>query len=106
MKECLIVHDLSSSGLCYAGELYTRTCHCALVAEGSVWDSWPCVDLSIFKMDWNEGFVRGWWWQDAGQDVAEYAVMLAVILTIAIGTIRLIGSHAGNVFASVGRAIQ
>ena len=51
-------------------------------------------------------FFRGWWRQDAGQDVAEYAVMLAVILTIAIGTIRLIGSHAGNVFASVGSAIQ
>jgi Flp pilus assembly pilin Flp len=44
--------------------------------------------------------------QEEGQDVAEYAIMLAVILTIAIGTIRLIGSHAGNVFASVGSAIQ
>jgi Flp pilus assembly pilin Flp len=51
-------------------------------------------------------FFRGWWRQDAGQDVAEYAVMLAVILTTAIGTIRLIGSHAGNVFASVGSTIQ
>ena len=46
------------------------------------------------------------WRQEEGQDVAEYAVMLAVILAIAIGTIRLIGSHAGNVFASVGSAIQ
>jgi Flp pilus assembly pilin Flp len=46
------------------------------------------------------------WRQDEGQDVAEYAVMLAVILAIAIGTIRLIGSHAGDVFASVGSAIQ
>jgi Flp pilus assembly pilin Flp len=44
--------------------------------------------------------------QEEGQDVAEYAIMLAVILTIAIGTTRLIGSHAGNVFASVGSAIQ
>lgn len=50
--------------------------------------------------------LRKVWQQEEGQDVAEYAIMLAVILTIAIGTIRLIGSHAGNVFASVGSAIQ
>jgi hypothetical protein len=45
-------------------------------------------------------------WQEEGQDVAEYAVMVAVLLAIAIGTIRLIGSQAGNVFASVGSSIQ
>ena len=50
--------------------------------------------------------IRRAWRQEEGQDVAEYAVMLAVILAIAIGTIRLIGSHAGDVFASVGSAIQ
>jgi hypothetical protein len=44
-------------------------------------------------------------WQE-GQDVAEYAVMVAVILAIAIGTIRLIGSQAGNVIANVGSSIQ
>ncbi len=43
---------------------------------------------------------------DDGQDVAEYAVMLAVILVIVVGTIRLIGSNANNVFSSVGSAIQ
>lgn len=51
-------------------------------------------------------FLRRTWRQEEGQDVAEYAVMLAVILAIAIGTIRLIGSHASEVFASVGSAIQ
>lgn len=46
-------------------------------------------------------------WQDErGQDVAEYAVMLAVILVIVVGTIRLIGSNANNVFSSVSSAIQ
>jgi hypothetical protein len=45
-------------------------------------------------------------WQEEGQDVAEYAVRVAVILVIAICTIRLIGSHAGNVFANVGSSIQ
>jgi Flp pilus assembly pilin Flp len=46
------------------------------------------------------------WWEDEGQDIAEYAVMLAVILVIVVGTIRLIGSSANNVFSSVASAIQ
>ena len=41
-----------------------------------------------------------------GQDIAEYAVMLAVILVIAVGTIRLIGSNADGVFSSIGSAIN
>jgi len=41
-----------------------------------------------------------------GQDVAEYAVMLAVILAVVVGTIRMIGSGANNVFSSVGSALQ
>jgi len=46
------------------------------------------------------------WAEEKGQDIAEYAVMLAVILVIVVGTIRLIGSNANNVFSSVGSAIQ
>jgi Flp pilus assembly pilin Flp len=46
------------------------------------------------------------WRQDEGQDIAEYAVMLAVILVIVVGTIRLIGGNANNVFSQVGSAIQ
>jgi len=46
------------------------------------------------------------WNDDRGQDIAEYAVMLAVILVIVIGTVRLIGSNANNVFSQVGSAIQ
>lgn len=46
------------------------------------------------------------WANDEGQDVAEYSVMLAVILVIVVGTIRLIGSNAGNIFSQVGSAIQ
>ena len=46
------------------------------------------------------------WKDESGQDIAEYAVMLAVILVIVVGTIRLIGSNANNVFSSVGSAIQ
>ena len=46
------------------------------------------------------------WSSDQGQDIAEYAVMLAVILVIVVGTIRLIGSNANNVFSSVASSIQ
>ena len=43
---------------------------------------------------------------DSGQDVAEYAVMLAVILVLVVGTIRLVGSNANNAFSSVASTIQ
>jgi Flp pilus assembly pilin Flp len=45
------------------------------------------------------------WRNDEGQDIAEYAVMLAVILVIVIGTVRLIGGNANNVFSSVASQI-
>jgi len=46
------------------------------------------------------------WSNDDGQDIAEYAVMLAVILVIVVGTIRLIGSNANNVFSQVASSVQ
>ena len=51
-------------------------------------------------------FLQQLWSEERGQDIAEYAVMLAVILVIVVGTIRLIGTNANNVFSSVGSAIQ
>lgn len=45
------------------------------------------------------------WTGEQGQDIAEYAVMLAVILVIVVGTIRLIGSNANTVFSQVGSTI-
>jgi Flp pilus assembly pilin Flp len=45
------------------------------------------------------------WTDERGQDIAEYAVMLAVILVIVVGTIRLIGGNANNVFSQVGSSI-
>lgn len=51
-------------------------------------------------------FLNRLWKDERGQDIAEYAVMLAVILVIVVGTIRLIGSNANNVFSNVGSAIQ
>ena len=46
------------------------------------------------------------WSEEDGQDIAEYAVMLAVILVLVVGTIRLIGSNANTVFSNVASAIQ
>jgi len=46
------------------------------------------------------------WTNDDGQDIAEYAVMLAVILVLVVGTIRLIGSNANNVFSQAASSIQ
>ncbi len=45
------------------------------------------------------------WSEEQGQDIAEYAVMLAVILVIVVGTLRLIGGNANNVFSSVASSI-
>ncbi|HUA16587.1 MAG TPA: Flp family type IVb pilin [Verrucomicrobiae bacterium] len=52
------------------------------------------------------GLIRRFWADDRGQDIAEYAVMLAVILVLVVGTVRLIGSNANNVFSNVSSAIQ
>ena len=50
--------------------------------------------------------IRMLWREDAGQDIAEYAVMLAVILVLVVGTVRLIGSNANNVFSQAASAVQ
>lgn len=50
--------------------------------------------------------IRTLWSDDAGQDIAEYAVMLAVILVLVVGTVRLIGSNANTVFSSAASSIQ
>jgi Flp pilus assembly pilin Flp len=46
------------------------------------------------------------WTTEEGQDIAEYAVMLAVILVLVIGTVRLIGGNANNAFSSVASSLQ
>ena len=46
------------------------------------------------------------WSNDEGQDIAEYAVMLAVILVIVIGTIKVIGTQANTVFSQTASALQ
>ena len=50
--------------------------------------------------------IRRIWAEDEGQDIAEYAVMLAVILVLVVETIRLIGSNANNAFSNVASSLQ
>lgn len=46
------------------------------------------------------------WGMEEGQDIAEYAVMLAVILVIVLGTVKLIGTNANTVFSNVASSLQ
>ena len=68
----------------------------------------PQPPLVFSTQIWGEfmEFVRRLWSEQEGQDIAEYAVMLAVILVIVVGTVRLIGSNANNVFSNVASSIQ
>ncbi len=52
------------------------------------------------------GLIHRMWLDEQGQDIAEYAVMLAVILVLVIGTVRLIGGNANNAFSSVASSLQ
>ena len=51
-------------------------------------------------------FCRNLWSDEQGQDIAEYAVMLAVILVLVIGTVRLIGTSANNALSSVANSLN
>ena len=50
--------------------------------------------------------LRKMWTDDSGQDIAEYATMLAVIIVTVVVTIRLIGMNANNVFSSIASTLR
>ena len=50
--------------------------------------------------------VKTLWSNQEGQDIAEYGVILAVILVLVVGTVRLVGSNANNVFSSVSSSVH
>lgn len=61
----------------------------------------------IQPLGWNLNHpLNRFWRDDAGQDIAEYAVMLAVILVLVVGTIRLVGSSANNAFSTAASSMQ
>ena len=63
-------------------------------------------ELTTLEENTMSELIRRLWSEDAGQDIAEYAVMLAVILVLVVGTVRLIGSNANNAFSSVASSLQ
>ena len=50
-------------------------------------------------------FLHHLWTREQGQDIAEYAVMLAVILVLVVGTLRLIGGNANNAFSATASSL-
>jgi Flp pilus assembly pilin Flp len=66
----------------------------------------PCSESKTGTGAYMSNIVKLLWHNEEGQDIAEYAVMLAVILVIVIGTVRLIGGNANNVFSSVASGIK
>ena len=46
------------------------------------------------------------WLTDDGQDIAEYAATLAVMLVLVVGTVRLVGSNANAAFSGVASSLQ
>ena len=50
--------------------------------------------------------IRKLWLSEEGQDIAEYAVLLAVILVLVVGTVRLIGTTANNVFSATASSLS
>jgi Flp pilus assembly pilin Flp len=69
--------------------------------------SFPLKELTATPRRENMSkLMRQLWSADEGQDIAEYAVMLAVILVLVVGTVRLIGSNANNAFSNVASSLQ
>lgn len=60
------------------------------------------MSLPLFSKLWPSRL----WADEQGQDIAEYAVMLAVILVLVVGTVLLIGSNANNVFSQAASSMQ
>jgi len=80
------------------------------ITDGALLAAYCSAALGI-QADGREGgcmteLIRRMWCEEQGQDIAEYAVMLAVILVLVIGTIRLVGTNANNAFSSVASSIQ
>lgn len=52
-----------------------------------------------------KNLLRQVWMDDEGQDIAEYALMLAVILVVVIGAVRSIGSGASDIFSATAEQL-
>jgi Flp pilus assembly pilin Flp len=68
--------------------------------------AWDKGRAMLGKVNRTFACLKQLWSGENGQDIAEYSIMLAVILVIVVGTVRLIGSNANHVFSEVSSAIQ
>lgn len=50
--------------------------------------------------------LRRLWIDDNAQDSSEYAVMLAVVLTVTMMTIKLIAQNSNTVFSQIGSKLS
>src|SRR5207302_9075474 len=102
---CLIFSNASDRLLRRSNEIYRNEidkagCIPASWVQSVTQSSQPCFNSAQTPGGRMSDFIRRIWSDDEGQDIAEYAVMLAVILVLVVGTIRLIGSNSNTVFSS------
>ena len=90
----------------HAGSGKERRCCLAAARDFRLKPSQADVGPNRRSEDSMASFLCRLWGEKEGQDIAEYAVMLAVILVIVVGTLRLIGSNANNAFSSVASTLQ
>ena len=76
------------------------------VKAGPLRSRLPSSRINLHDVGCAMSQIQRLWTDEEGQDIAEYAVMLAVILAVVIGTIRLVGGNANNVFSRVASDIQ
>jgi pilus assembly protein Flp/PilA len=67
---------------------------------------WPFALLRATTLVEDQNVLKSLGTNEQGQDIAEYGVMLALILVLVMGTLRLVGSNANNVFSSVASAVR
>jgi Flp pilus assembly pilin Flp len=111
----LVVQIFREEGIClpkvirYAmTTVIAGTCHCSTVLNHSILIvkshsnqlRFEILGRAVLK------FLRAVWYENDGQDIAEYGIMLVVLMIIVIGTVRLIGANTSNVFSSVSSTIR
>lgn len=112
------IRDLHK-GVRYSASKPVRTRASALCLSKIIWEKLMTALLGrffsgrLFQGDFfranlfhQDFFPKNPFSDDRGQDIAEYAVLLAVILVVVVGTVQLIGSNTNNVFSNAASTMQ
>jgi len=62
-------------------------------------------ELWVERLCTERPWAKRLWAEEEAQDIAEYAVMLAVILVLVVGTVQLVGSNANTAFSTVASTL-